>query len=152
MKEYTLGFYFSADLKKVLLIKKNKPEWQAGRWNGVGGQVESKKDTKNIGALQNNCMVREFEEETGIFTGLTEWNEFALLRYSEWNVYVYYTIYRRGHAKPESITGEKVFWYDLSKNSKKLLPNLSWLIPMALEIHKQSAAKFKIEFADINYL
>ena len=33
---YVLGFYFDAAFKQVVLMKKNRPAWQAGLHNGVG--------------------------------------------------------------------------------------------------------------------
>ncbi len=56
--EYVLGFMFSPDEKKVLLIWKNRPSWQAGKLNGIGGKV-------NPGETPLEAMEREFIEETG---------------------------------------------------------------------------------------
>ena len=39
-KYYVAGFLFSYDLKRVALIQKTKPAWQAGRHNAVGGKIE----------------------------------------------------------------------------------------------------------------
>lgn len=58
MQEYVLGFAFD-DLGRLALIKKARPEWQAGRLNGVGGKVED-------GELYHEAMSREFREETGV--------------------------------------------------------------------------------------
>ena len=66
MKKYTVGFIFNKDLSKVLLIHKTKPEWQAGRINGIGGKVED-------GEEYVDCMVREAEEETGIKSKSKDW-------------------------------------------------------------------------------
>jgi hypothetical protein len=38
--EYVVGFAFDTD-GRVALIRKNRPEWQAGRLNGIGGHVEA---------------------------------------------------------------------------------------------------------------
>jgi hypothetical protein len=35
MKEYVLGFMFNRLLGHVILIEKNRPEWQKGHYNGV---------------------------------------------------------------------------------------------------------------------
>jgi len=69
---YVVGFLFSNDHRWVTLIRKNRPEWQAGKFNGVGGKVEK-------GEAVNDAMVREFYEETGVKTKWTDWTEFALL-------------------------------------------------------------------------
>jgi 8-oxo-dGTP diphosphatase len=40
MQTYACGFLFSLDRTRVLLIRKRRPAWQAGRLNGVGGKIE----------------------------------------------------------------------------------------------------------------
>ena len=56
---YVVGFAFTKDLKRVLLINKNKPEWQKGLLNGVGGKIEGKETPLE-------AMRREAIEEVGI--------------------------------------------------------------------------------------
>lgn len=56
--KYVVGFMFSEDSSKVALIRKNRPEWQKGLLNGIGGHCESS-DKNN-----QDTMIREFEEET----------------------------------------------------------------------------------------
>jgi len=51
----------------VALIKKSKPDWQAGRWNGIGGKVEP------TDASDAAAMAREFEEETGVWIEPAQW-------------------------------------------------------------------------------
>lgn len=55
---WVLGFLFSEDLSKVVLIKKTHPDWQAGKLNGIGGKIE-------LGASHRATMWRECREETG---------------------------------------------------------------------------------------
>jgi 8-oxo-dGTP diphosphatase len=55
---YVVGYLFSEDTLQVLLIRKNRPTWQAGRLNGVGGHIEP-------GESPEEAMCREFKEETG---------------------------------------------------------------------------------------
>lgn len=35
---FVLGFVYYEG--QVLLIQKNRPAWQAGKWNGIGGKIE----------------------------------------------------------------------------------------------------------------
>lgn len=72
MIHYTLGFMFDTDKKYVALMLKNRPDWQKGRYNGIGGKVEQ-------GEHILTCMVREFREETGIVTHSSIWNNFAII-------------------------------------------------------------------------
>lgn len=70
MKEYVLGFAFSGDLNSVVLIHKNKPAWQKGKLNGIGGRVERFE-------LPKYAMVREFSEEAGVM--MPNWDHFGQL-------------------------------------------------------------------------
>jgi len=72
MKRYCLGFLFDFPKKKVTLIHKLHPKWQAGRWNGIGGKLKES-ETAQEG------MVREFEEETGVATRINDWKQFAAM-------------------------------------------------------------------------
>ena len=36
---YVLGFLFRDNCTSVVLIRKDKPRWQAGLLNGVGGKI-----------------------------------------------------------------------------------------------------------------
>ncbi len=51
-------FLFSEDRRRVVLINKKRPEWQAGLQNGIGGKVLE-------GEIYLQAMIREFKEETG---------------------------------------------------------------------------------------
>ena len=40
-QKYVLGFIFNKDKTKIALIRKDRPEWQKGLLNAVGGKVEA---------------------------------------------------------------------------------------------------------------
>jgi 8-oxo-dGTP diphosphatase len=68
--KYCLGFAFSLDRSKVLVIRKKRPAWQAGRLNGIGGKLES-------GETALVAMQRECQEETGL--RISHWEYFATI-------------------------------------------------------------------------
>jgi 8-oxo-dGTP diphosphatase len=68
---YCLGFPFTRDRRRVLLIRKKRPAWQAGRLNGIGGKVEP-------GETAYQAMCRECPEETGL--NITDWEFFATIQ------------------------------------------------------------------------
>lgn len=65
MKNYVLGFAFDKR-GAVALICKARPDWQAGKWNGIGGHVES-------GETSFDAMEREFYEETTMRIAADAW-------------------------------------------------------------------------------
>jgi 8-oxo-dGTP diphosphatase len=139
-KNYVLGFLFSIDEEWVLLIEKTKPEWQRGKLNGIGGKIE-------IGERSHDAMVREFKEETSL--EVKTWDEFATLSGPFYNMFCY-----SSHASKEllqsfkSPTEELVEMYDVESVTGlyyPTLPNLQWLIPMALSMGKgEPAASYSI--------
>lgn len=71
MKEYVLGFAFDEGKKAVVLILKDRPDWQKGKYNGIGGKVELSDESLL------HAMIREFYEETGVVTETQDWGVFA---------------------------------------------------------------------------
>ncbi len=65
MKDYVLGFAFDKRWA-VALICKQRPDWQQGKWNGIGGHVEK-------GEIPSAAMAREFREETTMRIPATDW-------------------------------------------------------------------------------
>lgn len=72
MQEYCLGFVCSLDAQKVLLIQKQRPAWQKGQYNGIGGKLEE-------GETPLQAMVRECKEEADLDLMESEWEEIGAL-------------------------------------------------------------------------
>lgn len=144
MKDYTLGFMFSEDSSKVLLILKDRPEWQRDKLNGIGGKAEPK-DELNLKVTQ----IREFKEKTGIGSSTEDWELFCIINGTEtesktgteigsqYRIWCYkafsdniYNAKRMETEQPEIIHVNNI-------NKAHVLPNVNWLIPMALYTNKQ---------------
>lgn len=125
--KYVLGFMFSEDKKRVALIKKTKPVWQAGRLNGIGGKVE--KDE-----WPDAAMVREFFEETGMLTKTKDWNYFSHMTNSQFVVYCYVAYGDIDLLKTTTEEVIKITFVDeiALTGIHNVLSNLRWLVPMAL--------------------
>lgn len=126
--EYVLGFYFSRGCTAVVLINKLKPEFQAGKLNGVGGRIEQNE-------TPIDAMVREFYEETGKKVDARAWTQFARLEFRDATVYCFHSIgsavgirFGRGNSPTPEIV-ESCFVDELPSH---VMPNLRWLIPMAI--------------------
>lgn len=117
MKNYVVGFMFN-NRGCVALIRKNRPEWQAGMLNGVGGHIEPYET-----AIQ--AMRREFNEEAGVDV---EWEYFCHIYGEEYNLYCFRSTQ---DCIIQTLTDEAVDWHPLKPLPFDVIPNLNWLIPMA---------------------
>lgn len=83
MIEYVLGFAFDEYHETVALVKKRKgPPVNIGKWNGIGGKVES-------GEMPLRAMVREWSEEVG--SNHEGWTFFGNFRGPDFVIYLYKT-------------------------------------------------------------
>lgn len=121
---YVCGFIF--DPPYVLLIRKERPEWQKGYLNGVGGHIEA-------GETPRGAMVREFKEETSIVTQPDDWRHFCTLSDCGREIFFFSaTISRESFVTARSMTDEYVEVIHIDRLPCDVIPNLRWLIPMAL--------------------
>lgn len=116
---YVVGFLFSPDKSDVLLIQKNRPEWQAGRLNGVGGKVEQDETA-------HEAMVREFAEETGM--EVPGWDHAGVMMGSDYRVEVFSAIGDVRAARSMTDEAVRVIHIGDLVYSKTVL-NLQWMIP-----------------------
>lgn len=126
MTHYVAGFMFSPNFENVVLIEKNKPEWQRGKYNAIGGKIENEETAEQ-------AMVREFEEETSI--NQKDWEHFVSIEGPDYKVHFFYTVSTKW-AEHLSVTDEEVFNIpvrDLHTVRHFLIENLNWLIPMAID-------------------
>lgn len=122
-KEYVLGFCFMHHDTEVVLICKNKPEWQRGQWNGIGGKIEA-------GENPMEAMIREWQEETDSY--IVDWHRYVTMIFYGAVVHVFKSHVDRLYVR--SATDEPVTTFTLraALDSNLTIPNLKWLIPMAL--------------------
>jgi len=125
---YVVGFMYSRLQDKVILVQKINPEWQRDLYNGVGGKIE--KDETPIDA-----MVREFKEETKIFTTVGEWKLIGIIEDGLAKVY-FYTCEKRylppidllnDNSEPLAKISIRSLLDGLYKEDVVL--NLNWIIP-----------------------
>lgn len=128
MTHYVAGFLFDDALSRVALIRKLKPEWQAGRLNGIGGKIEP-------GETPADAMRREFCEEAGP-AGLWVhyWHHFATVQ-GAWGSVAFF----RSTGPVEDVRSMELEQVEVHNVADlpwaECLPNLSWLIPLARYTH-----------------
>ena len=132
MIEMVVGFLFDGSSENVLLIQKNRPVWQVGLLNGPGGKFEEEDEGSPVKA-----MLREFYQETGqrLDNGrkIHFFRHFATLNGSGWRVYYFAAHSNLSIEMKEDPTDEKQIIVRIDELPSNVVPNLRWLIPMALD-------------------
>lgn len=123
-RKYVCGFRFSPD-GQVVLIRKNKPAWQKGGLNGVGGKIEP-------GETPLQAMRREFYEEAGL--DIEDWTLSVVLSGHNNDGWIVYFFQSHGPIDgAESKTDEQITMVPARNLPQDVLYNLHWLIPLCLE-------------------
>lgn len=132
--KYVVGFMFDRTETSVLLLWKNRPEWQQGRINGIGGRIETNESPLD-------AMRREFKEEAGI--DHADWSEFCILSDTrDWSIHFFFATGWVGDA--EQCTDELPMILPVDDLPDNVIPNLRWLIPMALSMKHERADCFVV--------
>ncbi len=122
MNRYVVGFLFDSDASQVKLIRKERPAWQEGYLNGVGGKVEHGEDF-------DAAMAREGFEEMGV---RPVWTHFVTLTYEGAEIAFFHARDANDFRRARMMTDEPVVSVQLSALSCYLtIPNLRFLVPMA---------------------
>jgi len=145
--DYVCGFLFNGDFTNVLLIRKKRPEWQAGLLNGVGGKVED-------GETPYAAMEREFMEETGQFVGA--WKHFGKMKgftagcYSKSFKVDYFGLQMDNISGFEDFVSqtdellEVIAVERLTPTRKDVVENVPWLVGLAIDSLKDGRPGFTI--------
>lgn len=142
---YVVGFLFLDRKRQVVLIRKDKPEWQAGKLNGIGGKVEK-------GESAIDAMSREWKEETGEHRVM--WDEFLQIDFPLARVTFFRAFDSESTAKTNE--AEMVVRADVSTlpfslvacrfagvtHHLPVIPNLRWIIPLALSGETAIASQY----------
>jgi len=107
MISYCLGFPFSASYSHVSLIQKNRPDWQAGKFNGFGGKIKPRED-----ALA--AMIREFREDSGVLTTIDQWRRIGTMGGEGWGCEVF-AMQSDLVFSASSTTDEQVYLFEVTR-------------------------------------
>jgi len=132
---YTIGIYFDSSLKKVALILKRRPEWQVGNYNFPGGHIE---ENENGYA----CVIREFKEECDINTITSDWRYIGIIKGDDYTVEIFTALHGLKHGNLTTITDELVTWVNINEIPNNIVPNVSWLLPFAINYWNDKNLKF----------
>jgi ADP-ribose pyrophosphatase YjhB (NUDIX family) len=124
--QYVAGLMFTKDQRRVALIEKRKPAWQAGLWNAIGGKIEA-------GETAREAMIREFEEEAGVI--YRNWELVAVLCGPDFVVH-FFAAFSDVALNVRTMETETVCLRacrDGMVEDCELMPNLRVIIPIALD-------------------
>ena len=110
---------------RVLLVRKDRPKWQKGRYNLVGGKIEK-------GETPIEAAVRELKEETGLEPAVDCVIQMGKIIGSWGVVHCIKIPVLYNEPNPREGETEKVVWMEWEKirNHDLLIPNLRVIIPM----------------------
>lgn len=141
MQLYSCGFLFSPDRARVLFIRKNRPSWQAGKLNGLGGKLEA-------GETPLDAMRREFWEEAGV--KIHDWRECLVLTGEPspadprgWRGHFFRAFGDVDACKPQ--TDERLEIHPTRPLPVDTIPNLQWMIPLMLDEEVLVARSYRAE-------
>lgn len=134
--KYVVGFAFSPDMENVLLIRKQRPEWQCGFLNGIGGKVEP-------GELPLEAMTRECAEESGLRIPEKDWTYIVRMD-SRKNVICFYYTTAAISTAVQLTDEELVVAKTLHSQTMPVIDNLRWMIPFCIYIHTRNKSIFPL--------
>lgn len=120
---YVLALLFTADRRCVVLMRKTRPAWQAGRVNALGGKLLP-------GESPADAARREVGEEAGV--DVEQWEEFLVWDDPVYRLHVlraFDDVALRAHTAED----QEVFLAEVQALPAELIENLRWLIPLALD-------------------
>jgi 8-oxo-dGTP pyrophosphatase MutT (NUDIX family) len=140
MMKYVAGCCFSSDGERVALIhKEHGPEAVVGRWNAIGGKILTEQNEE-----ANVAMRREFLEETG--TDVTAWTLFLVLKGIGWQVSFFHIFSSELLSTVRTAEREVVDVFPVREvlSEVNVVPNLRWIIPMALGHEKDHVLVYEV--------
>lgn len=118
-------FPFDLARRQVLLIKKERPAWQVGKLNGIGGKMEA-------GESAAQAAARELREEAAIDAPKRQFQKFCIVTGPDWRVH-FFRLFVSDLTYSQKTDEELIVMNVDSLHFYNIIWNLRWLIPMALD-------------------
>jgi 8-oxo-dGTP diphosphatase len=121
--DYVLALLFTADAREVVLVRKTRPAWQAGRANALGGKILP-------GEPLVEAARREVREEAGV--DIEHWEEFLVWHDPVYRMRAVRAFDDAAH-RARTAEDQEVFLADVSALPLNVIDNLRWIVPLALD-------------------
>lgn len=126
--------------ERVVLIRKNKPHFLADKLNGIGGSIEFLEGPFD-------AMVREFAEETGVFTIKSDWSFFCKLETRAGDIYFFFSDRLASYENCISTTTDEAIYICSpgELRDRNHVADLDWLITMGASMPLHGAKYLAIK-------
>lgn len=125
MLRYVLALLFTPDRQRIVLVEKTRPAWQAGLVNALGGKLGEGESA--VAAAR-----REVREEAGV--DVAGWEEVLVWRDPQYVMSVV-RAFDTAAAAARTAEDQRVFLADVAALPARVIDNLRWIIPLALDHH-----------------
>jgi 8-oxo-dGTP diphosphatase len=121
--DYVLALLFTADGREVVLVRKNRPAWQLGRVNVLGGKLHD-------GESLFDAARREVREEAGV--DIEEWEHFLVWHDPAYRLRAV-RAFDEAARRARTAEDQEVFLAHVRALPLEVIDNLRWIIPLALD-------------------
>ncbi len=140
MNKFVLAFIFDQTFEHVLLMHKNRPEWQKGKINGLGGKVEE-------GESALNCVHREVKEESGLQIEAGDWVKCGVMYSDSFTMDVFGCAYKGNPSDAQTLEDEPIEWFSVNSLPKNTINNLQWLMNITLDkVKNEDIEDFEVKY------
>lgn len=122
-RSYVLALLFTANRRQVVLMRRTRPVWQAGRVNALGGRIKE-------GEKSSDAARREAREECGV--DVAEWREVLVWEDAEYRMHVLSAVSELASGA-RTMEDQEVFLADVAALPANVIDNLRWLVPLTLD-------------------
>lgn len=122
-RSYVLALLFTANRRQVVLMKRTRPVWQAGRVNALGGRIME-------GEGPRDAARREVREECGV--DVAEWTEVLVWEDAQYRMHVLSAVSALASGA-RTMEDQEVFLADVAALPANVIDNLRWLVPLTLD-------------------
>jgi 8-oxo-dGTP diphosphatase len=120
---YVLALLFTPERDRVVLMRKTRPAWQAGRVNALGGKLHP-------GESPADAARREVREEAG--ADVAGWEEFLVWDDPDYRMHAL-RAFAPAARDARTAEDQEVFLADPAALPPNAIDNLRWLVPLALD-------------------
>lgn len=122
---YVLALLFTPDGRQVVLMRRTRPAWQAGRVNALGGKILP-------GESAAAAASREVLEEAGVQVPEDAWCEIVVWHDPVYRMHVL-SAFHEAAQRAHTAEDQEVFLAATSDLPAESIENLRWLVPLALD-------------------